>query len=107
MSDTVDLNFLAMQIERVLTGQREIREEMSIMRGDMADMRRAILQLIDKAMRHERRFDELERRIVETKDDIELMMRSQVMGRLANFETRMEARFREGFSEGEQPLLTP
>ena len=35
------------------------------------------------------------------------MMRSEVMGRLANFETKMEARFREGFSEGEQPLLTP
>lgn len=121
MADNVDLNFLATQFERVLTGQREIRDEqreireeltgirqeMSVMRSDMADMRRAILQLIDKAMRHERRFDELERRIVEAKDDIELMMRSEVMGRLAYFETKMEARFREGFSEGEQPRLTP
>jgi hypothetical protein len=98
--ETVDLNFLARLSERILVEQRE-------MRADMADMRRAILQLIDKSIRHERRFDELEHRIVEAKADIELMMRQEVMGRLANFETRMEARFREGFSEGEQPLLTP
>jgi len=107
MSETVDLNLLAMLCERILTAQREMREEMVGMRSDMADMRRAILQLIDKAQRHERRFDELEHRIVEAKADIELMMRSEVMGRLANFETKIEMRFREGFSEGGQPLLTP
>lgn len=100
MPDTVDLNFLASLSERILNEQRELR-------SDVADLRRAVLQLIDKAQRHERRFDELERRIVETKDDMELMIRSELMGRMAHFETRMEARFREGFSEGDQPLLTP
>lgn len=149
MPDTVDFNFIARQLERVLTEQREMRSEITDMRHDMggvsgemgsvrgeltnlrgevagihgdllsmrgdlaevrndlADMRRAILQLIEKAQRHERRFDELEHRIVEIKDDMELMIRSEVMGRLAYFETRMETRFREGFAEGEQPLLTP
>ncbi len=100
MADTVDLNFLASLSERILSEQREIR-------NDLADMRRAVLQLIDKAQRHERRFDELEHRIVETKDDLGLMIRSELMGRMANFETRMQARMSEGFSEGDQPLLTP
>jgi len=97
--EIVDLNFLARLIERNNAEQRE-------MRGEIADMRRGLLQLIEKAQRHELRFDELERRIVETKDDMELMIRSELMGRLANFETRMEARF-SGFSEDGPPLLTP
>ena len=133
-NETVDLNFLARLIERNITEQREMRAELSGMRvelsgvhgelggvrgelgdmrndlvdvrNDLADMRRAILQLIEKAQRHERRFDELEHRIVETKDDMELMIRSELMGRLAHFETKMEERF-GGFSESEQPLLTP
>lgn len=114
MSDTVNLDFLARQIDRVLTEQREMRGELAGMREDMtvmsreiADMRRATLQLIEKSIRHERRFDELEHRIVETKDDMELMIRSELMGRMAHFESKMEARFSEGFSEPEQPLLTP
>jgi chromosome segregation ATPase len=120
MSEIVDLNFLARLIERNNAEQREMRAELADMRGelggvrgdlvdvrnDLADMRRAILQLIEKAQRHERRFDELEHRIVETKDDMELMIRSELMGRLAHFETRLESRF-GGLAEGDQPLLTP
>jgi hypothetical protein len=60
-----------------------------------------------KAQRHERRFDELEHRIVETKDDLELMIRSELIGLMPNFDSRIKARMSEGFSEGDQPLLSP
>lgn len=58
-------------------------------RRDLTDQRTLLLSLVDQVQRMERR---LERRISETKDDIELMLKAELMGRMGNFETRFEAR---------------
>jgi hypothetical protein len=51
----------------------------------MADQRDLLLALVEQGQR-------LERRITETRDDIELMLKAELMGRMGNFETRFEQR---------------
>lgn len=54
-------------------------------RREMADQRDLLLALVEQGQR-------LERRITETRDDIELMLKAELMGRMGNFESRFEAR---------------
>ncbi len=54
-------------------------------RREMTDQRALLLALVEQGQR-------LERRISETRDDIELMLKAELMGRLGNFETRFEQR---------------
>jgi hypothetical protein len=54
-------------------------------RREMADQRDLLLALVEQGQR-------LERRITETRDDIELMLKAELMGRMGNFETRFETR---------------
>jgi hypothetical protein len=54
-------------------------------RREMTDQRTLLLALVEQGQR-------LERRITETRDDIELMLKAELMGRLGNFETRFEQR---------------
>jgi hypothetical protein len=61
-------------------------------RREMTDQRALLLALVEQGQRLERRMGELERRISEIKDDIELMLKAELMGRLGNFETRFEQR---------------
>jgi hypothetical protein len=46
----------------------------------MADQRDLLLALVEQGQR-------LERRITETRDDIELMLKAELMGRMGNFES--------------------
>jgi hypothetical protein len=54
-------------------------------RREMTDQRTLLLALVEQGQR-------LERRITETRDDIELMLKAELMGRMGNFEARFEAR---------------
>ena len=69
----------------ILSLLRDIRREMT-------DQRSLLLALAEQGQRLERRMGGLERRVSETRDDIELMLKAELMGRMGNFETRMEAR---------------
>lgn len=42
-----DLTFISQQIERVLVGQRDIRNEMQIIRGEIQNMRSALYRIDD------------------------------------------------------------
>jgi len=57
-------------------------------RREMADQRDLLLALVEQGQR-------LERRITETRDDIELMLKAELMGRMGNFEARFETRLEE------------
>jgi CRP-like cAMP-binding protein len=70
-----------------------------IIRSELAEHRTLLVGLVDQGQRIERRMSELDRRfgelgqrLIETRDDIELMLKAEIMGRLGNFETRIEAR---------------
>jgi len=69
----------------VLRHLRDIRRE-------MRDHRTLLAGLVDQGQRLERRMGELDRRMGEIKDDIELMLKAELMARMGNFESRFEAR---------------
>ena len=55
------------------------------LRRENVDMRPLLLGLVAQGQR-------LERRMTEMRDEIELMLKAELMGRLGNFETQMEHR---------------
>lgn len=77
MSDTVDLRFLAELASQNLAELRELKTE-------LGEVRRLTLLVSEHTHR-------LDRRIGELLDDLELMIKSELMGRQAHFETRLEA----------------
>ena len=82
MTDTVGNSLL-------LSVLREIRAEQN-------NQRTLLLQTVDYLRRMEQRLDAritaLEARIVALRDDLELMLKMKLMGRLAQFETRIDER---------------
>ncbi len=73
----------------VLSLLREIRK-------NMADQRTVLLQSIDRTSRMEIRLEAkmlaFEQRLNNLRDDLELMIKAELMGRLGHFETVMEQR---------------
>lgn len=73
-ADTVDLTFIGRTLEAIQREQRETRAE-------LADIRRLALGIVDQVGRSDRRMSDL-------KDELELMIRAELMGRLAHFESK-------------------
>jgi len=59
-------------------------------RAEVREHRTLLLQLVDAGRRRDRRFDDIERRISDTRDEIELMLKGELLGRLAHFETAID-----------------
>ncbi|MDB5528511.1 MAG: hypothetical protein JWR51_1614 [Devosia sp.] len=74
----VDLQFIGRQLERILDEQRALRQE-------MGDVRTLVVGLAEQNRR-------LDRRLVDMPSDLELMIKSEIGGRLTNVESRLEAR---------------
>ncbi len=77
MADTVDPTLLAKLAEPTLSEVRQLRREVS-------DIRSLALQNTDDSRRMERRAHEL-------KDDLELMLNSELKGQLTHVDRRIEA----------------
>jgi uncharacterized protein YhaN len=54
-------------------------------RAELREHRAMLLQLVDASRRHDRRFEEVERRIADTRGEIELMLKGELLGRLLAF----------------------
>lgn len=76
--NSVDLQFIARQLERVLDEQRLLRREMD-------DVRSLVLGLADQNRRIDRHMSDMQA-------DLELMIKSEIGGRMSNVESRLEAR---------------
>ena len=74
----VSLELLQAMVQRVLDEQDSQRRELNAVRS-------VLLDVVEQGRR-------TERRITEVKDDVELMVKSELMGRLGYFESRIEAR---------------
>ena len=72
-------------------------------RREMTDQRTLLLAIVDQGHRLERRMGEMARNITETKDDIELMLKAELMGRMGNFESRFEDRLDRLERPGDTP----
>lgn len=76
MADNADITLLARLAEQTLS-------EVRLLRKAVADVRSLSLQNTDFIRRVDRRMGEL-------KDDLELMLKSELMGQLTHVETRIE-----------------
>lgn len=59
-------------------------------RTEQRDQRILLLQSVEYSRRIERRLDALDRRTGELRDDLELMIKAELMGRLGHFEIQIE-----------------
>jgi hypothetical protein len=59
-------------------------------RVELRDHRTLLLQLADGSRRHDRRFNDIERRLGDLSAELELMVKSELMGRLSHFETQID-----------------
>ena len=83
MTDAVDLTLLATLTRQTLDEVRELRREVS-------DVRRLALLTSDFTRRLDGRINDFDRRLAEMRDDVELMLKSELMGSFAHLETRLE-----------------
>ncbi len=91
----VTLEFLGRILREVQVEQREQRTELRDMRSELRDVhseQRDIRSLLLAQVEHSRR---AEQRIAELRDDLELMLKSELMGRLGHFETQIKRRLDE------------
>jgi hypothetical protein len=70
-----------------------VLEQLRIIRRENADMRGLLIGLVEQGQRFDRKLSEMRRELHEMKDDIELMLKAEIAGRVGNFETRAEAIF--------------
>ncbi|MDP3525547.1 MAG: hypothetical protein Q8S27_13290 [Hoeflea sp.] len=82
-TDSVSLVFLAKQAKLNMEEMRLVREDVRLVRKDMADMMRLHTASYELTRRVERRQGEL-------RDDIELMVKMELGGSLANIQTSIE-----------------
>ena len=76
------------------------------LRAEMRQQRTLLLQLSEAMHRVERRFGDIERRISDTRAEIELMLKAELLGSLTHFETQMDeriAQLEDGVSALERP----
>jgi hypothetical protein len=59
-------------------------------RVELRDHRTLLLQLADGSRRHDRRFNDMERRLGDLSAELELMVKSELMGHLSHFETQID-----------------
>ena len=76
MPENIDPNFLATSCQQALAEVRSLRKEVS-------DVRTLALQNVDYTRR-------IERRMIEVRDDLELIFKAEIGGSFAQFETRVE-----------------
>jgi hypothetical protein len=65
---------------------------MQKMLNETGDLKGLVLALTEQQRRLERRIGDVDRRLGEVRDDIEVMLKAELMGRMGHFETRIEAR---------------
>jgi hypothetical protein len=80
--EVITLELLARLCQQTLQEARALRKE-------VADVRTLGLQTVEYARRIERRGGEIERRVGEQRDDLELMIKAELSGALANMQTQL------------------
>ena len=68
-------------------------------RREQGEQRSLLLSLVEYARKLEQRLDQVERRlddrIASVRDDLELMLKAELLGKLTHFETRIDERLAE------------
>lgn len=68
-------------------------------RREQGEQRSLLLNLVEYARKLDQRLDQVERRlddrIISLRDDLELMLKAELVGKLTHFETRIDERLAE------------
>lgn len=72
---------------------KDARAEVRAMRAEYRENRALLVGISEQGRRQERRIDALGQRVGDLVPELELMLRSEMMGRLSYFENQFEARF--------------
>lgn len=82
---TIDLTFLGQQNEKILA-------ELGATRQDNRQIRAGFTSVSEYLSRLNKRIDDLERRIIDMREETEAMIKLEIGGSLAHLETRLEER---------------
>jgi hypothetical protein len=85
VSETVSLELLQTLILRILDGQKANEK-------DVRTLTTVIIGQSEQLRRLERRVSDVDRRVLDLGDDLELMLKAELMGSLGHFRTGVEAR---------------
>jgi hypothetical protein len=91
----VTLELLQTLLLRCLDEQKQLRWESTEARSEITEMRSLLLSVVDQMRR-------VERRVSEVRDDIEVMVKAELMGRLGHFGAQLGHRL--GAIEARLPL---
>jgi len=89
-TESLDLTFLTRQQEKILSELNAIRQESRQVRTGFSTVSEYLSRL-------NKRLDDLERRIIDMREDTEAMIKLEIGGAVANLETRLEQRVDEQF----------
>ena len=89
-TDSIDLTFLGRQQEKILA-------ELNSLRQEGRQVRAGFTTVSDYMSRLNKRIDDLERRIIDMREDTEAMIKLEIGGAVANLETRLEERADQHF----------
>lgn len=92
MRETVDFEFLSRKIEQVLDQRRRRDQQHLQVLEALSLLQRTVINL-------DRRMSDVDRRLTDVKDELELTIKVEIGGRLANAESRIEARAQQGTQE--------
>jgi hypothetical protein len=90
MADTADLTFLGKQSEAILAELRELRREVGAVRTLGMQVSEYCRRLEKRVELVDRRIGESNERIGALKDDLELIVKSEIMGSQTHFTTQIE-----------------
>ncbi len=84
-SGTIDNKLLLSALRDIRRDQRETKELLVALTKHVFDVEKRLAK----------RMDDMNERFDETKDDLEIMLKSETLGRLTNFETRIDQKIEE------------
>jgi septal ring factor EnvC (AmiA/AmiB activator) len=96
-TDSIDLTFLGRQQEKILS-------ELNSLRQESRQVRAGFTTVSDYMSRLNKRIDDLERRIIDMREDTEAMIKLELGGAIANLETRLDERSDQQFDRFYQLL---
>ena len=91
-SGKIDNKLLLSMLRDIRRDQRETKELLLALTKHVFDVEKRLVKRIDDV---NKRIDDMNKRFDEVKDDLEIMLKSELLGRLTNFETRIDRKIEE------------
>lgn len=88
----IDNKLLLSTLREIRRDQRETKELLIVLTKYLAEVEKRLTKRMEDVSK---RIDETNKRFDEVKDDLEIVLKSELMGRLTHFETRIDEKIEE------------